>query len=382
MGRPHDSIGEVLLVGPKAPPYGGMSIQTGLLLEVMNAEGVPVALQPTHPPFPKGLSFLERVRGIRPILRSVVFSRQLWKRLDTADVVHILGCSWVPFFVIVCPAVLLCHFRGKRIVLNYHGGQADEFFRWFGWFAKPICRLVQVVTVPSGFLAEILARRLEIKAQIVPNVVALAAFRYRERSRFRPRFITTRHLEELYDVESVLRAFREVQRRYPEASLRIAGRGSQETYLRHLAANWDLKNVTFLGQVPYAALASLYEEGDILLNASLADNFPGSLLEAAAAGLAVISTGVGGIPHIFADGASALLVPPRDWSGLATAALRVLDEPGLGMRLTRAALQQAQLCDWRRVRCSLYRSYGLTLAADTAVPALDPEAACAETQEY
>jgi glycosyltransferase involved in cell wall biosynthesis len=324
----------------------------------MNGEGVRAVLLPTHPALPGRISFVERLHGLRPFIRSMVFCRQLWRNLADSKVVHILGCSWLPFFFIVCPAVLVCRLRGKRIVLNYHGGQADQFFRWYGRFIKPVFRMADVVTVPSGFLAEIISRRIGVQASIVPNIVVLTAFQYRERKSFQPRMLTTRHLEKLYDVESVLRAFREVQQRYPEASLLIVGTGSQEAYLRGLVTSWDLKNVGFLGHVPYRDLPLIYDECDILLNASRADNFPGSLIEAAAAGLAVVSTGVGGIPYIFESGASALLVEPGDWAGLASANLRILDEPGLGLRISRLALEQCQQCDWKSVRLSLYRAYG------------------------
>jgi phenylacetate-CoA ligase len=127
-----------------------------------------------------------------------------------------------------------------------------------------------------------------------------------------------------------------------------------------LATDWDLKNVRFLGQVPYADLPAIYDQCDILVNASRADNFPGSLLEAAAAGLAVVSTDAGGIPHIFEHEVSALLVTPGDWVDLASAILRILNEQGLGLRLTKAALAECGRCDWQQVRQSLYRAYGFS----------------------
>jgi glycosyltransferase involved in cell wall biosynthesis len=254
--------------------------------------------------------------------------------------------------------------RGKRIILNYHGGQADEFLRYYRYFATPIFRMADVVTVPSGFLGDIIARRTAVQAQIVPNIVALNSFRYRDRVPFRPRILSTRHLEKLYDVETVLRAFRRIQQVHPDATLVIAGTGTQENYLRALAGRWDLKNVRFLGHVPYQNLSSVYDQCDILLNASRADNFPGSLLEAAAAGLVVISSSVGGIPYIFEHGTNSLLVAPGDSEGLASAALRVLEEPGLGFRLTRNALERCRCCDWKQVRKALYRAYGFDLCPD------------------
>ncbi len=348
----------VLLVAPKPPPYGGVGLQAELLTEGMRQDGVAVSLLPSNPPFPAGLRACAKIPGLRTLLRSAVFCRQLWRRLPGVEVVHVLACSWVYFFFIVWPAVILSRVRRKRIVINYHGGQADHFLGRYGRLAKPVFRLAHVVTAPSGFLAKVLRSRLGVPVEIVPNIVDLTAFSYRERKMPAPRMLVTRHLEKLYGIETVLRAFREVQSRYAEASLRIAGTGAQESYLRGLATNWELRNVHFLGYVPYAELPAIYEQCDILLNASRADNFPGSLVEAAAAGLVVVSTGVGGIPYIFEDGESALLVEPGDWNALAGAILRVLEEPGLALRLARAALEQCRGYDWKNVRPLLYKAYG------------------------
>jgi glycosyltransferase involved in cell wall biosynthesis len=62
---------------------------------------------------------------------------------------------------------------------------------------------------------------------------------------------------------------------------------------------------------------------DVLAHPSLSEALPQVLLEAAAAGTPIVATRVGGIPEIVEDGHSALLVAPRDVSGL-VAALRTL----------------------------------------------------------
>jgi phenylacetate-CoA ligase len=357
---------KVLLVGPKIPPYGGVALQARLLLESMSRDGVHTTLAPSNPDFPNGLSFLEQLRGVRPLLRSVVFSWRLWKQLPEAYVVHILACSWVYFFVVVCPAVLLGRARGKRIVVNYRGGEAREFFRRFGWLIRPIFKMADVITAPSDFLGQVIRQSFGVTVRIVPNILNLPVFPYRQRVTFQPRMLVTRHLEKLYDIESSLKAFRVIQEHHPEASLWIAGTGSQEAYLRGLVSTWNLRNVRFLGHVPHGDLPAIYDYCDILLNASLADNFPGALLEASAAGLAVVSTGVGGIPFIYRDGLNALLVQPGDWQGLAQAVEKLLASPTLGMELTAAAASVARSCDWKEVRRPLYEAYGFSLANQPA----------------
>jgi glycosyltransferase involved in cell wall biosynthesis len=354
MNRRHS----VLLIAPKVPPYGGMALQAHLMQKLIQADGIDAGFLASNLPFPKGLGFCERIRGLRPFLRSAVLCWQLWRSLPDVEVLHILACSWLYFFVVVCPAIVIARLRGKRVVLNYRGGEADAFFSRFAFLPRPFFRMAHVVTAPSQFLVEVIGRRIGVPVRIVPNIANLAIFRYRERALYRPRMIVTRHLLKLYDIESVVRAFAEVQKRYPEASLWIVGTGDQEIYLRALVAGLQLRNVEFRGYVPQADLPAVYDQRDILLNASRADNFPGSLVEASASGLVVVSTEAGGIPYIFENEKTALLVPVGDWAALSARALRVLEDPALGPRLAREAIRQCRRYDWSCVRRELYPLYG------------------------
>jgi glycosyltransferase involved in cell wall biosynthesis len=58
-----------------------------------------------------------------------------------------------------------------------------------------------------------------------------------------------------------------------------------------------------------------------------------ALLEAMAAGKAVVASRGGGIPEAVRDGENGLLVPPRDARALATALARLLEDAGLRARL-------------------------------------------------
>lgn len=348
----------VLLISPKVPPYGGMALQANLMQELMNGEGIAADFLASNLSFPKPLAFCERVRGLRPFLRSAVFSWMLWRKLSRVEVVHILACSWLYFFVVVGPAVLLSRIRGRRVILNYRGGEADQFFHWYGPVLKPFFRMAHVVTAPSQFLVDIIKRRIGVPVQIVPNIVNFARFHYRERQPIQPKMVVTRHLIKLYDVETVIRAFGEVQKRYPEASLAIVGTGDQELNLRNLARALNLNNVDFRGYIPQNELPALYDQCDILVNASRADNFPGSLVEAATTGLVVVSTNAGGIPYIFENENSALLTPIGDWAALGASLLRVIEDPSLSSRLAQAAFEQCLKFGWASVRRELYPIYG------------------------
>jgi glycosyltransferase involved in cell wall biosynthesis len=77
-------------------------------------------------------------------------------------------------------------------------------------------------------------------------------------------------------------------------------------------------------------LASLYREG-----------VPKSLIEAAACGLAIVTTDISGCREVVTDGQTGLLVPPGDAPALAAAIEKLLTDPVLAARLGAAARKRA-----------------------------------------
>jgi glycosyltransferase involved in cell wall biosynthesis len=307
--------------------------------------------------------------GIRTAVRTVLIWLSFLRTLPQAHVIHILAASRVYFFTIVWPAILLGRLLGKRVILNYRGGDARKFFQWSRWLVKPAFHLANVNTAPSVFLAEVIHEFFNCPVQIVPNVLDTSLFHYRRRNVIAPKLMVTRHLEKAYDVETALRAFREVQEQHPEASLWIAGTGSEGDRLRGLAEEWKLRNVRFLGYVAHKDMGALYDQCDILLNSSRVDNFPGSLLEAAGAGLVVVSTGVGGIPFMFENGKNALLLEPGDWKGLARSVQAVLESPPLASALAAEASALARRWEWQVIRKVIYETYGFDVPGASPSPA-------------
>jgi len=109
-------------------------------------------------------------------------------------------------------------------------------------------------------------------------------------------------------------------------------------------------------------MASLYRDADVVVNPSLVDNMPNSVLEALASGVPVVSTNVGGVPYIVRDGATALLVPPAAPAELAAAVRRVLEDATLATRLRRDGLRDVQQYAWPQVRDRWAGVYSSALA--------------------
>ncbi len=105
----------------------------------------------------------------------------------------------------------------------------------------------------------------------------------------------------------------------------IVGSGPNAAELQQKSVALGLAPVvTFTGALPAREALKL---GRIMVVPSLAESFPYVVLEAAAAGLPLISTCVGGIPEIVA-GTDTALIPPGDAEALGTAMRAALDHPG------------------------------------------------------
>lgn len=97
------------------------------------------------------------------------------------------------------------------------------------------------------------------------------------------------------------------------ARLAVAGSGPEESELRHRVFELDLaEEVSFVGPAFGESKLKLLGAADALVLASYSEGLPYAVLEAMAAGVAVIATPVGAIPDVVVDGVHGRLVPPRD----------------------------------------------------------------------
>jgi glycosyltransferase involved in cell wall biosynthesis len=99
--------------------------------------------------------------------------------------------------------------------------------------------------------------------------------------------------------------------------------------------------IRFAGKVPHAEVAMWMAAGDVFCLPSLSEGLPTVVCEAMACGRAVVATAVDGTPEIVDDGATGLLVPPRNPDALAGTLRRLLDDGGLRARFETEALTRA-----------------------------------------
>lgn len=347
--------GAVLLVGPLPPPSGGMANQTRQLAALLAGEGCAVEVVATNEAYrPR---WIGRVKGVRALFRLVRFGIRMGLASRDADIAHVMANSGWAWHLMAAPAVWIASLRGLPVVVNYRGGEAERFFASQFRFVQPTLRRAQLVVVPSGFLHEVFAR-YGVPTTVVPNIVNLEAFTPAPARPEIPHVLVTRNLEAIYDVATALRAFALLASAIEGARMTVAGSGPERSALERLAGELGIApRVRFTGRLDNAELPSLYREATIALNPSRADNMPISLLEALASAVPIVSTDVGGVPHLVHNGVSALLVPPGDAAAMADALQKLARDRALGDRLAAEGLRLAANYAWPRVRDELFLAY-------------------------
>jgi glycosyltransferase involved in cell wall biosynthesis len=148
------------------------------------------------------------------------------------------------------------------------------------------------------------------------------------------RLVQAGRLIEKKGLPMTLRAFASFLKRYPNATLTIAGEGPLLGELKKLARELTIENrVSFPGFISQEQLQDLYYASHIFLHPSETvpdgnqEGIPNSMLEAMATGLPVFATHHGGIPEAIENGVSGVLVAEHDHKELTRALLDAVQDP-------------------------------------------------------
>jgi glycosyltransferase involved in cell wall biosynthesis len=152
--------------------------------------------------------------------------------------------------------------------------------------------------------------------------------------------------------EHAIRAWPAVREKVPDAVLLIVGSGPHEAALHAMAGD----GVVFTGV--RADIPEILAGSTLALLPSLTEALPTTLIEAAASGLAVVATTVGGTAETVDHGRTGLLVPPADPDALAAAVAELLLDPdrraAYGAAGRRLAEERFDLHRWVRRLADLY----------------------------
>lgn len=330
---------DILLIANYEEGVGGISVQVKLQRDLLRGDGHVCDILST-----KG-SVAKRTKSVLALL----------SKGRKYDVFHIHACSDRGFLPAVF-GIRIGRLFKKRIVLTFHGGGAEGFFRRKEKFVKRYLTRTSANIVLSGFIGRVFDR-YGIPYTVIPNILVADGSTFRARTEIRPRFISIRSLTDTYNIKCTLRAFAIVLEKYSEAKLTLLGGGPLKAELEQFVADHHIQNVTFVGQVPNTEISRFLDEADIMVSSPRFDNMPVSVLEGFRAGLLVISSKVGGVPYMIEDGRNGLLFENDNDRQMAEKMMAAVDDPEATHRMIANARQSLDDYRWENCREKLLALY-------------------------
>jgi len=140
-------------------------------------------------------------------------------------------------------------------------------------------------------------------------------------------------------VGHLLDAMPEVIREVSEVNLLIIGGGGESERMNAQIKKLNIEaNVQLVGRQPFEKLADYLQTTDVLIVPSTwVEHFGQVTIEAMAAGVPVITTNLGGSPEINLHNQTGLVISPADSRALAEAAIRLLTDEEMRVRMGQAA---------------------------------------------
>src|SRR5262249_2700581 len=178
------------------------------------------------------------------------------------------------------------------------------------------------------------------KISMIPN--GLDVDRYSPqpaRSNLR-RVTVVANLRKLKGHDVLVEASVPILRRFPEARFEFIGEGPERDALEARAKALGVANaIAFAGRSD--DVAARLAAADIFVLPSRTESFPNAVLEAMAAGLPIVASGVGGILELIENGRTGWLVPPDETAALADRVMHLMGNPVEGARMGAAARADA-----------------------------------------
>lgn len=333
-GRRWPVCRSVLMVGTHTTTMGGISTVVRGYLEGGLSQRVPLRYVATHrdgSAARKGLAaatgylriVFELLRMPSPLVHIHLSSRASYWRKE-----------WV---------CRMSRLRGRPYVLHMHGSEFMTFYerectpRQQARVAETFRRAALVLALSEEWRGNLLRIQPEACVEVLPNAVPLPPSEELNRYLEGGRILFLGRLGERKGTFDLVRAFSAVAARFPHARLVCAGDGAIDEIRSMAAALGVADRVECPGWLSTESARCELARAEVFVLPSYAEGLPMSLLEAMAAGKAVVVSDVGGIPSVVRDDVNGMLVKPGDASALAAVIGRLLCDAPARQRLGRGA---------------------------------------------
>lgn len=347
---------KVIVVGPDSKrAKGGISSVIQAMKE--NRWLVEQAGMEFYPSYREGSRLFKVLYGMKQIAN---FSRVV----DQYDLVHIhMSIKGSAERKMKYARIAKCH--GKKVVIHIHGSSFLHYYQ--GLKPNKQKKLQRCLQTADCVLALSPQWKADLERTVgLNNCVMLLNGVSLKRFPAKNKPFASRNLDMLFlgrlgvrkGTDDLLLAMERMQKDGVRFRCVMAGDGPVAEYKEKVRAMGLEEQVTFAGWINGAEKLVLLEDARLLLLPSYHEGLPMSILEAMAAGEAIISTPIGGIPEAVHDGENGILVQPGDAEGLYQAISTLLNDPGKAEAMGRRSREiMDEKYDLKKLHEQLYAEY-------------------------
>lgn len=261
------------------------------------------------------------------------------------DVIHVNGCMSYGFLkkkLIDVPHFFTCHHLLVDAIKNNNPTFLSRFTKTENNFIMPLfekrcLRSTDKIITCSNFTRDQIVKEYKISPLKIDTIylgIDLEGYTYTPtelktvKEKFnlpdKPLILFVGRIDDpRKGLDLLLNAFERVLRKV-DAILVVVGKGNVKRVMNQIDSKGIKKNVFLTGFVDEITLKKFYSLCDVYVCPSKLEGFGLTILEAAAAGKPIVSTGVGAIPEIIRDNAMGTLVSSNDLFGMVEAILTCL----------------------------------------------------------
>ncbi len=227
-----------------------------------------------------------------------------------------------------------CRLANVPLVIHYHGADVhhhDTVNEYLPWYKKSFVYASKLVAVSNDMVNALKTIGAPAdKLVLNPYGVDLSKFTIAPVSHSGISFLAVGRFVEKKSPSSVIKAFKIVVDKFPDARLTMVGSGVLLEPTKQLADELGLKEkISFPGVQSSQQIQQLMQQSRCFVQHSVTaadgdmEGTPNTILEAGASGLAIVSTQHAGIKEAVINGETGYLVPEHDIEGMANYMLKI-----------------------------------------------------------
>ncbi|WP_166382119.1 glycosyltransferase family 4 protein [Polaribacter sp. 11A2H] len=302
----------------------------------------------------EGYAIVKSSSKTNKLIRLIDMCFAVFKNRNKVAYILIDTYSTTNFYFALVTSQLARIFNVKYIPI-LHGGNLPKRLSSSPKLAKTIFKNSYKNVAPSNYL-KLAFENKNFKTEFIPNIISLKDYKYINRTTIQPKLLWVRSFKNLYNPTLAIEVLLELKKEYPNAVLCMIGPFLDESHQNtlELIKEYNLESsVELTGVLTKEDWHKKSKEYDIFINTTNFDNTPISVIEAMALGLTIVSTNVGGMPHLIDDKVDGLLVEKENVSAMTNAIIDVVK--GKYPTLSKKAREKAETFDWEVIKYKWFK---------------------------